>query len=363
MPRKFSSLLLLPLLVAACGGDGATPSKNAATPNPSDLTVSDGGGDGTLPVIEVAYSKFKQVKKLDWHTDSVSSVAFSPDGRLFATGAWGYVALWNTATWERINEFEPQYRIVQVLEFSRDGKLLLTAGSDGTAKVWSTDKLDEPLVAMGDYETYWVQDANLSPDKSMVAICSSELIHLRRVSDGEQVWEVKNGKEITVNSIAFSPNGKHLASAIAGAGHPIRIWDVATGDKIGELSGHKKDVLWVEYSPDGKRIASCSSDMTARIWNVDSGTTLHELSGHGNVIHQVAFSPDSRYLATAGYDQMVRIWSVENGTEVCALKGHGDKVLSIAFSTDGQFLASGSVDETAIVWGIPSAPTDEDTAD
>jgi hypothetical protein len=128
------------------------------------------------------------------------------------------------------------------------------------------------------------------------------------------------------------------------------VWDLTTGQEVLRLEGHKKFILSVTYSRDGKRIATGDSDNVAKVWDADSGQELYTLEGHTWWISELAFSPDGRWLASASYDQTVRIWDVATGTLLRTLRGHSFLVNSIAFTPDGKRLATACRDGTVKIW-------------
>ena len=117
------------------------------------------------------------------------------------------------------------------------------------------------------------------------------------------------------------------------------------------LKGHSNAVISVAFSPDGKTLATGSSDNTARVWDLASRQCSATLQGHTSCVRSVAFSsPDRNTLATGSNDKTARVWNLASGKCTATLQGHSDTVFSVAFSPDGKTLATGSKDNTARVW-------------
>jgi hypothetical protein len=152
-----------------------------------------------------------------------------------------------------------------------------------------------------------------------------------------------------VYSVAFSPDGKRLASA--SRDHTVKVWDAQTGQLTRTLFGHTSEVFSVAFSPDGKHLAIGGSPNTVKVWDVQTGQETRSLKGVAGPVRSVAFSPDGKRLATGSINNHTpQVWDAQTGQLTLSLQGHTNWIGSVAFSPDGKRLVSGSKDQTVKVW-------------
>ncbi|KAK4451027.1 hypothetical protein QBC34DRAFT_61486 [Podospora aff. communis PSN243] len=239
------------------------------------------------PVVEDDWNACTQT--LEGHSRPVTSVAFSPDSKLVASGSYdSTVKIWDAATGECTQTLEGHSGPVNSVAFSPDSKLVASGSRDKTVKIWDA-------------------------------------------ATGECTQTLK-GHSGPVNSVAFSPDSKLVASG--SRDRTVKIWDAATGACTQTLEGHSRPVTSVAFSPDSKLVASGSYDSTVKIWDAATGECTQTLEGHSGPVNSVAFSPDSKLVASGSYDSTVKIWDVATGACTQTLKNMGFSAFIASWSGD-----------------------------
>jgi WD40 repeat protein/tRNA A-37 threonylcarbamoyl transferase component Bud32 len=306
-------------------------------------------------------------RSLRGHTDRVSCGRFSPDGRLFASGAVDHtLVLWETSEWRPLQSFTDLGGTVRQLAFSPDSKLLVTAGrGNHQVRLWDivpggSKELPHPSARLRQVLRGHAGDVlavAFSPDGRRLATGGD---------DGRMtVWDAATGKEIYslakiydyVLHVDFSPGGDLLA--VSGGNSPaVKLCDAATGRVRRTLEGHSGQVVnQLAFSPDGKRLASAGGDRDVIIWDVAAGKRVATCTGHSGFVYAVAFSPDGTSVASGATDWTVKVWEAATGRCRRTHVGHFGAASAVGFSPDGRLLVSGSYDETLKLWAVP--PADE----
>lgn len=284
------------------------------------------------------------------HRGFVHSAAFSHGGKLVATaGGDGTARLWEVPTGRLRLTLGGHTDLLSGVEFSPDDKLLATVSNDRTARLWDvrTGRLVSTL--HGHYGP--VVDAAFSPDGRLLVTASTDGTAIvwpiaqrrRNVYGGRELY----GHHGSVWSVAFSPNGRLIATA--SDDKTARLW-TATGKALHVLRGHEEELSSAVFNPSGTLLATTSNDGTARLWEVPSGRLVRVLRGHGWSITSGAFSVDGKRFVTASMDSTARVWDVDSGRAVSVLRGHSTWLTDASFSPDTKLVVTASNDGTVRLW-------------
>ena len=320
------------------------------------------GADRKDTVVMWSVATGQRIRALDC-SESLSCIAFSPDGRFIAGGGRGAVWLWQPPSGSGELELSG-HGGPEAVTFSRDGRLVATASKDKTAKLWDVATGRELHTLTG--HTRWVYGVAFSPDGRQVATASwDKTVKLWDIATGRVVRTLEGFKG-NVYCVAFSPDGRVLATGSTFSemrevppppgsrrrgtprrrfsGGVVKLWSTATGKEIRSFEGHSPAVTGVAFSSDGRRLVtsngrayvSAGKAPLAIVWDVATGTKVRALDDGTGKAKSAVFSPDGRTVATASRTG-VGLWHLASGRRLRTMPGHD----SVAFTPDGRVLICG----------------------
>ncbi|CAE6537301.1 unnamed protein product [Rhizoctonia solani] len=325
--------------------------------SPDNTRIISGSLDSTIRIWDPRQGALGD-GALQSHSDAVFSVAFSPDGQHMASCSFdGTLRVWDLPDSIPVaigNPLRGHTDYVMSLAFSPDGSRVVTGSADRTARVWNILEQRAPPVLFEEHEGV-IWSVAFSPDGRFVASASGSgdnTIRLWDPSDGRSISAPLTIHTDDIKAVAISPDSKTLASG--SRDKTLRVWDLKDTPNSLLLEGHTHTVWSVIYSHDGAKLASSSSDGTIRIWDPQTGTLVAEpIQAHTGKVSSIAFSPDSQYIASGTDDCAIRLWDTRTGDLVSGpYEGHHDVIWSVAYSPSGTHIISGSHDGTIRIWDV-----------
>jgi eukaryotic-like serine/threonine-protein kinase len=340
---------------------------NSLATMPGSGLLASASGDGTVRLWDIRLRPAATL--FSGHRDWTWALSYSPDGQVLASASKdGTVKLWNSQSGQELASLE-HGSWVNAVAFSADGMVLATGSDDAVVRLWNVATRELISTIRGHRDV--VECVAFSPAGNLVASGSK---------DGEvALWDSATQAELArfpadksklAWAIAFSPDGKSLAVAEANrsfffwdtpAPPSVKVWDLASRRLVARLNGHVGDVRAVAFSPDGKTLASGSDDGSMRLWKTaDYNQPPTVVKTHGVIA--LTFADHGQRLVTAGMDRTMKIWDATSGTELCTLRLPAEPA-GLAFAPKGSLLAVAGKDNNVHQWRADPPVEQEVAAD
>lgn len=282
---------------------------------------------------------------------AVESLASSPWAPVIAVGGQKQIILYHAQTLEVLGVLPFQEGIPRVLQFSRNGNILMAAGGQG-AKIGKVALFDVAsgnlLTEVGD-ETDEVLAADLSPDQKLVAIGGpNRIVKGYDVAEGKELYQIKKHTD-WVTAISISPDGQYLASGDR-AGN-LYVFEAKTGGEVYNLTGHKEAIDDLRFRGDSKVLMSASKDGTVKLWEMAEGKNIKTLNAHTGGVTSADFAHDGK-IVTCGRDKLVKVWDSTGSNSKQLAPAFNDLAMHCTFDSEDQRVFAGDWSGALRVWQV-----------
>ena len=318
--------------------------------SPDGNYLACGTVDGRIRIFDLIEYKLKASYK--GHSDQVISIAYSPNGNYLVSNSWdNHICIYNIESWQ-IENIVCANNIYgdsgTDISYHPTGEYFATTSNDNSVIIW--DNEGNKLKTITEHSKN-INSVDYSSDgKLLITASDDNTIRVKDISN-PLLWNKDQLRHShNVSKVSFSPDDKMILSSSHDG--TTKVWD-ANRDIL--LNTFFDGATWVRsarFSHDGRLVATASDDGIIRIWDMESETCISHLEGHEYWVFDVAFSSDDKYIASASADNSIKLWDIKRGCEIMTYNGHEDMVCEIAFNMDNTLMFSSSRDSTLRVWDV-----------
>ena len=297
------------------------------------------------------------LKTLIGHTEPINCIAFSPDGKLIASGSDEEslmsesgkfeIIIWNIADGKILTSLRGHKNPILSLAFNNNGTRLVSSDSKGDIKIWDIKNYSEIRTISG---KDWISSVCFTPDNKFIL---GEFTFKNRVG----LWDANTGSLITffdiknqIGSMDISPDGSKIALSCY---HQIQIWSLKSRQQLLSIDDNSVNGFAIRYSPNGKLLASGQGDGEIKIYDPNTLSIIFTLNGHFKPVLSISINYDDKFMVSGSSDQMIKIWNLQTRTEVKSLVNeHKGTIKAVAFSPNSNLFATAGEDKTVKIWQI-----------
>ncbi|MDJ0648533.1 MAG: hypothetical protein QNJ60_07465, partial [Xenococcaceae cyanobacterium MO_188.B19] len=325
----------------------------------SESYLVSAGEDGKVILWSVNNEQVKPVKNITASQDSIIDLAISTDEKTIITiSDYGEVSLWNVKDSSLINTFTNKESIYSIT-FSPDNKLFALASGRGKINIYSSEGILQQILNEDNGE---VLDIVFKPmifeqSLSLKELNNKYILASAGIDKIVRLWEIPQPRSLVaggIYNIVINPKNPNIF-ATGGFDGKINISENKSENiKLLQknISAHQSTIEQIQYSPDGKYLASVSADGTAKVWDAQTFDLIITYQADNTSINSLAFTQDAKFIILGLEDKTIKIWDIENNLINLTLEGHTDSIKTVAISPDNKYIASAGYDKTIKIWDL-----------